>query len=101
MRLTRRYRVVKPVRFFFWVLALVLAVTLSISALFSSSTEAASAETYRQVSVHENESIWNIAQEYCNDGKDTSVHVNEICEINDVEPGDVQAGDVLIVPVAE
>ena len=54
---------------------------------------------YRQIVVHENETIWTIAEENCPSGTDPRIHVKEICEINDVNPGEIQPGDVLIVPV--
>lgn len=67
--------------------------------LTKATTEAAAADTYRQVVVHENETIWTIAEENCPSGTDPRIHVKEICEINDVDPGEIQPGDVLIVPV--
>ncbi len=99
MRITKRYRVVKPVRFFVCILIMTLMLVFSLSALLGSSTEAATTKTYRQVVVHENETVWTIADEYCADGSDTRAQVNEICDINDVDAGDVQPGDTLIVPV--
>ena len=99
MKITRRYRVVKPVRFFISILVTVLILTFSITTFLGSSTEASSTDTYRQVVVHENETIWTIAEENCSNEKDIRVQVNEICEINDIQAGDVQPGDTLIVPV--
>ena len=99
MRITRRYRVVKPVRFFISILVTVLILIFTITTFVGSSTEATSTETYRQVVVHENETIWTIAEENCSSNKDIRVQVNEICEINNIQAGDVQPGDTLIVPV--
>ena len=99
MKLMGRYRVVKPVRFFVCILIMVMGLSTLLFTVFVPSTEAAAADTYRQVVVHENETIWTIAEENCPSGTDPRIHVKEICEINDVDPGEIQPGDVLIVPV--
>ena len=62
--------------------------------------EAAAVNTYVQVSVNENESIWSIAERYNDDiDIDTREVVYEICEVNDINAADVQAGDTIFVPV--
>lgn len=96
-----KYRIVSPIRFFVFILIVVLSFTLLIYGLATNGrTEAATTDTYMQVTVAANDSIWSIAEQHC-DGNKTDIRslVNEICDINDVQAGDLEAGDTLFVPV--
>ena len=96
----KRYRIVKPVRFFTFILITVLLLTFtSISLLNRSNADAASVNTYRQVLIEDNDSIWSIAENYCSNDMDIRDYVREVCEINDIALGDVQSGDLVFFPV--
>ena len=66
---------------------------------FGMESDASSMDTYREVQVSQNDTLWSIASEYCDDSKDVRTTVKEICEINDIQPEDIQAGDTIFVPV--
>lgn len=95
------YRIVNPVRFFIFVLITVMVLVFAAYSILNiGQAEAEAVNTYAQVSVSENESLWSIAERYNNDVNiDTREIIHEICEINDISAADVQAGDTIFVPV--
>jgi len=95
----RKLRIVKPFRFFTFVLVVTLTIIFILYTILSGTTEASAMETYRQVTVHQNETLWTIAEENSSNHVDTRDLVAEICDINDVKPDEIQPGDTLIVPV--
>ena len=95
-----RYRIVSPIRFFTFILIVTIFLTLLIYGIATNgSTEAATTDTYMQVTVTDGDTVWNVAEEHCGKNADVRSLVDEICAINDVKAGDVQAGDTLFVPV--
>ena len=60
---------------------------------------AAEEALYKKVTVHNGDTIWGIASEYNEPSKDIRISVKEICKLNDVEPGKIYPGQVLLVPV--
>jgi hypothetical protein len=95
------YRIANPIRFFIFVFICVMVLVFAgFSVLNIGRAEAAAVNTYAQVSVSENESLWSIAERYNDDVDiDTREVVHEICEVNDISAADVQAGDTIFVPV--
>ena len=65
--------------------AVILFIMIVFSAFSGVESDASTADTYRQVQVSQ--------------GEDVRTTVKEICEINDIQPGDIQAGDTIFVPV--
>ena len=96
----KRYKISSPVRFFIFVLTVVMVFTMGVYAIFLNPTEAASAtNTYKLITVRENDTLWSLAIEYGPENIDTMSVVNEICDTNDIEPNDVHAGDAIFVPI--
>jgi len=94
------YRIVKPVRFFIFVLICVMAIVFAVYSLTSyNRAQATSFNTYVQVSVKENDSLWDIASEYTDKYSDVRDTIDDICEINGIGPEDIQPGDIVFVPV--
>ena len=60
---------------------------------------AAEETIYKTVTVYSGDTIWGIASQYTEPSKDVRKLVREICEINDVMPGKIYAGQILLVPV--
>ena len=95
-----KYRIVSPVRFFIFILIAVLSATMLIYGIMTNGNiEAATTDTYMQVTVTSDDSVWSIAEEHCTKNTDVRTMVNRICEINDIHAGDIQPGDTLFVPV--
>jgi len=54
---------------------------------------------YEKVTVYSGDTLWDIACEYTEPSKDVRKLVKEICDLNDVSPGKIYPGQVLLVPV--
>ena len=65
----------------------------------SSGAFAAEETVYKKVIVYKGDTIWGIASEYTEPSKDIRKNIKVICEINNVEPGKIYPGQVLLVPV--
>ncbi|NLY87378.1 MAG: LysM peptidoglycan-binding domain-containing protein [Clostridiales bacterium] len=95
-----KYKIVKPIRFFVFILLTVMITVFAAYGLFSySKAEAASVDTYVQVCVSENGNLWNIAERYVPDDIDIRDYIHEIREVNDITEGNLQPGDILFIPI--
>ena len=56
---------------------------------------------YKTVRVVQGDTLWAIAREYSPDNMDLRVYLGRICNINGIEPQDLQAGMTLRVPFYE
>lgn len=96
----KHYRVANPIRFFIFVLICVMTIAFAGSTLLGmDKANAASVSTYRQVEIQADDTLWNIAEQYCSDSIDIRDYINEVCEINDISLNNIHAGDVIFVPV--
>jgi len=60
---------------------------------------AAEETIYKHVTVYSGDTLWDIASEYTEPSKDIRKQVKAICDLNDVSPGKIYPGQVLLVPV--
>lgn len=61
---------------------------------------ASSVNTYQQVTVTDNGSLWEVAESYCQSNMDIRDYIDDICEINDISSSDfLQPGQVIFVPI--
>ncbi len=96
----KRYRLVSPIRFIVMTFICTTILIFGIAGLISSThTQAASFDTFAQVEISENDTLWSIADEYSDTGMDLRDVVGDICEINEISAGDIQPGDIIFVPV--
>ena len=65
----------------------------------SNKAYAAEIDIYERVVVKSGDTIWDIAGNYTEPSKDVRKQVRAICEINNVEPGKIYPGQVLLVPL--
>jgi LysM repeat protein len=54
---------------------------------------------YKNVVVKSGDTIWGIASNYVDPSKDIRKYVKEICVFNDIKPGYIYPGQVIVVPV--
>ncbi len=97
----RRYKIVNPVRFFIFVFICVFTIVFAAYGLASINfAQASSVNTYQQVTINHNDSLWEVAESHCQSNMDIRDYIAEICEINDITSNDVlQPGQVLFVPI--
>ena len=95
------YRIANPVRFFIFILICTMILTFAGFTLISAGqADAAAVHTYAQVTVQENDTLWELASRCNPDASfDISSAVYDICEINDIDAGDIRPGDTLFIPV--
>ena len=98
---SRRYRIVNPIRFLIFITICVLTITFAGYTLITSGTaEASSVNTYQQVVIQDNGSLWQIAEEYCQTNMDIRDYIDDICEVNDITSNDfIHEGQILFVPI--
>jgi len=60
---------------------------------------AAEETIYKTVTIYSGDTLWGIASDYTEPSKDIRKLVKEICEINDVSPGDIIPGQTILVPI--
>ena len=95
------YRIVKPVRFFLFVLiSIMITVFAGYTVIGAGNAEAYPVRTYVQVTVDEGDNLWSIV-ERCNKGANIDVQnaIYDVYEINDIDEADIRPGDKLFIPV--
>lgn len=98
---TRRYKIVRPVRFFIFIFICIMVIVFAgYSFLASGKAEAKTARTYERVVVQENDTLWALAEMF-NPDVDMSYQeiIHEICEINEMDSVDLHPGDEVFIPV--
>ena len=101
MKTRRNYRIVKPVRFFLFILICIMVIVFAgYSLLGVSKAEASAASTYARVVIQENDNLWDIVESY-NPDVDISYQeiIHNIRETNDIDVNDLHPGDVVFIPV--
>ena len=63
------------------------------------SAQAAEETLYKNVIVKSGDTLWGIADKYSDPSKDIRKNIRDICEINDVKPGNIYPGQVIKVPI--
>ena len=66
----------------------------------SSGAYAAEETVYKKVTVYSGDTLWGIAGEYTEPSKDVRKMVKAICDLNNVSPGKIYPGQVILVPVS-
>ncbi len=96
-----RYVIVNPVRFFIFVLVSTLIIAFAGYSLLSiGNAEAAQADTYAQVVIQEDDTLWDIATAYNPEYRgDVRNLICDIYEINDIGADDIHPGDIVFVPI--
>ncbi len=88
-----RLRIVSPERF-----CTVVAILVMIAFLLGFACSGNSYEV-EEISIHEGDTLWSIADEYTGDNKDVRETVHIIKEINGMDNVIVYPGEVIYVPI--
>ena len=101
-KIKRKRQVAKQKMFF--LLAALLIITLGsivFGSIFSSAKNPESDlpknKYYKSIEIESGDSLWSIAQEYCEPHADVREYVNELKELNSLTSSDIHAGQHLVV----
>ena len=98
--MTIRYRINNRVRFTLFVVLVILFITTFANfALGLNTADSATYVEYTEVKVMSGDTLWSIADTYMNDNSDIRESVYELCQINDINASQLQAGMTLLVPI--
>ena len=61
--------------------------------------QAAEETLYEYVIIKSGDTLWGIASEYADPSRDIRKSIKDICDINDVKPGNIYPGQVIKVPI--
>ena len=93
----RHYRIKNKFRFITFMIIAVLAVSLSIGALFPIRALDNGPE-YTEVKVKDGDTLWSLAKAYGDPAKDIRERIYDICSINDITAETLYAGAVIRIP---
>jgi LysM repeat protein len=100
MNTKKKYRIKSRVRFFAFVLiVMLLTVTAANTVLGLNNAEGQTIDQYTVVEVLYGDTIWDIAQEYLSDDMDIRYAVHMIMSINNISAEELQPGQTLKIPV--
>jgi hypothetical protein len=100
MNTKKKYRIKSRVRFFAFVLiVMLLTVTAANTVLGLNNAEGQSKDQYTMVEVVYGDTIWDIAQEHLSDDMDLRYAVHIIMTINNISAEELQPGQTLKIPV--
>ena len=99
--MTIRYRINNRVRFTLFVVLVILFITTFANfALGLNTADSATYVEYTEVKVMSGDTLWSIADTYMDDHSDIRRSVYELCQINEINTSQLQAGMTLLVPVS-
>ena len=97
----RRYKIVKPFRFFVFILICSMITIFAAYAISGAgSADAAPLTRYTQVKIQENDTLWNLIETY-NSGADIDIRsaLYDVYETNGISADDINPGDVILIPI--
>ena len=96
----RRYRVSSKIRFSIF-LAFIAVLILSTYMAFVGVTDAQgdTVERYEIISVNDGDSLWTLAKNHVPKDMDIREYVYHVAKYNDVDPGDLNPGDKIKLPI--
>lgn len=98
--MNKKYRIKSKVRFtLFLTLVIIIAFTAATTILGFNTANSSSMNVYDQVEIHNGDTLWEIACEYCPDDMDVRAYVYNICDINDTSADQIEAGMKILVPI--
>ncbi len=97
--MNKRLVIKSKLRFAIFLLAvLMLSVTLVNVSFGADKTSYNNSDNYIEIEVSSGDTLWDIANTYCDSSADTREIVYEICSINDITASELKDGMVLKIP---
>jgi len=94
------YRIKSRFRFTFFVaIMMFMIVTCSNTLLGLNNASSLTKPEYAKVQIVNGDTLWNIASEYNQAGKDIRIFVYEICELNKITADSIYPGQNILIPV--
>ncbi len=98
----KKYRIKSKFRFTLFLIVLFLCVFTAISGLLGyNNVNGSSMNEYHAIKISAGDTLWNIAAEYGPNDQDIRNTVHEICELNEMQASDLEAGQRILVPIYE
>ncbi len=98
----KKYRIKSKFRFTLFLIILFLIVFTSVNGLLGyNNVNGSSMNEYYVIKISDGDTLWNIATEYGPDNQDIRDTVYEICELNEMQASDLEAGQKILIPVYE
>src|SRR5665647_3129556 len=95
-----KYRLKSKFRFtVFVVIMMLMLVTISNTILGINSASSLTKPEYASIQIKYGDTLWNLASEYNQDGKDIRKFVYEICELNEISADSIYPGQSILIPV--
>ncbi len=97
----KKYRIANKLRFtVFLAAALIVLAFLISTALGYNTVSGANTQEFVQVRVQSGDTLWALAKEYGPADMDIRLVVYEICKLNSIDAGSLQAGQYITIPVS-
>jgi cell division protein YceG involved in septum cleavage len=96
----KTYRICSRFRFTAFLLIVAASAFLAGFAFAEKSVSAGEPPVYAEVEIHAGDTLWKIASEYKDEKQDIRRLIYEICKINEIKAGNIQAGQIILVPVS-
>jgi len=95
-----KYRLKSKFRFtVFVVIMMLMLVTVSNTILGINNASSLTKPEYASIQIKYGDTLWDLASEYNQDGKDIRKFVYEICELNKISADSIYPGQSILIPV--
>ena len=96
----KKYRIKSRSRFTMSVVIAIVCVVMMTNSLLGMNDASSMTEpTYLQIEVQYGDTLWQIARTHMSDYGDVRKAVHQLCRINGISAGELQAGQTLLVPI--
>lgn len=93
----KKYRIVNKYRFFTTVSLMLLLLFISMFFIVVNA-KSTSTEILVPIYVNEGDSLWKLADKYCDESKDIRSYIDRIITINNLSDSNIMPGELLMFP---
>ncbi|QOX62758.1 LysM peptidoglycan-binding domain-containing protein [Anoxybacterium hadale] len=95
----KKYRIKSKLRFTLFMTLMILFVFSTAGTVFGAyNSESLMKPIYSEILVQSGDTLWDLAQEFGPEGKDTRMVIHEICRINELQANDIYPGQKILIP---